>query len=136
MLKKNILSLLFLITLVCSFSSCEEIDPWDDHNQSNPNYLFDRAWEDEFINKFDEDCVQTLEFYRNGRGMEYMEYYSHGKTTYEERPFTWKWDHEYPYSLFIDYVDGDFSYFGKLRITPNRLDGYWNDEPVSFDAVY
>lgn len=134
MIKKNIANIILLLTVLCSFNSCEVDITLNDSN--NPDNLFGRIWEDRFIDDNDSDCIQTFEFYRDGRGLECMDCQGYGSTSYNEYPFYWEWDNVHPYSLFIDYLNNEHSYFGDLWMSPDRLDGILNDEPLTFHARY
>lgn len=135
MIKRNIANLILLLTVLCCFSSCEVDITLD--NSNNPDNLFGPIWEDRFIDDTGADCIQTFEFYRDGRGVECMDCQGYGgSVSYNKYPFHWEWDNEHPYSLFLDYPNNDFSYFGNLRIGRDRLEGILNDEPLTFRAVY
>lgn len=134
MIKRSITGLLFLLTIVCCFSSCEE-DPYYDERADAEYWLCSTTWIDTFESDINEDCDQELTFNLNGTGVDHREYYRWGTFHREERfLFRWYWNPTLPNSLILDYPDGR-SYFDNIRIDQYTLRGVLDDERVIFDAL-
>lgn len=133
MIKKNILSFLLLFTALCTFNSCE-VDEDDYYFEDN---LYGNIWSEWYTNNNKEDVYHEINFNPGGTGTSYYEYYK-GKLLIgkEESRFTWHWDDYYPNSIFIDYLDGDYVYFGNIFIKNDQLFGVWNDKQLVFDRVW
>lgn len=83
MKKKNILSLIFLLTILCGFNSCEDkpLDPIED-----PEYILcnGSGWFDEYTDIDNFYCTQRLIFHSDGRGEEIITRYFRFPDDYEE----------------------------------------------------
>lgn len=133
MIKKNILSLLFLFTALVTFNSCEVED--DDFYEFE-QYLYTNTWWEEYRNDKGERVYHEIFFNSNHTGTSYYEVFR-GNILSEkmEKPFRWEWDQDYPYSMYIDYISGDYSYFGDIHISGNKLFGVWDDIDIVFKAI-
>lgn len=136
MKKKNILSLIFLLTILCGFNSCQDkpLDPIEE----DPEYILcnGTGWFRQYRDYDGFDCDQKFVFYFDGGGKETVVRYLDdfmGSTEKFTYTFRWSWDEEYPYSIFIDYSDGTYSYFGDMYISPYELSGVLNDHDVTFE---
>ena len=133
MIKKNILSLLLVLTALFTFNSCEvEHDEFYEFEQ----LLYSNDWREEYDNDNGERVYHEVYFNSNGTGNSHYEYFRGNISTgNENRPFTWEWDQDYPYSIYIDYLDGKYSYFGDMHINGYKLFGVWDDTDVVFKAI-
>ena len=106
MKKKNILSLIFLLTILCGFNSCEDkpLDPIED-----PEYILcnGSGWFDEYF-RFPDDYEEL------------------------ESTFWWEWDDDYR-TIYMEYSNGDYIYFDDLHIYYDELSGYLGDDYVTFE---
>lgn len=135
MIKKKIAGFLFLLSFVCCLSSCEVHDEYEAREEAT-YALCMNAWEDTFENNDGYDCLQLIEFFPDGTGMDsYTTFYPNGREKYEEVPFFWDWDNPYFDALYIDYPDQEDSYMEEIRIGNRRLRCVLDDDDVEFKAV-
>lgn len=138
MKKKNILSLIVLITMICGFSSCTD-KPLDAAVDSEFVLCSSSGWFDEYtdINGF--FCTQRLIFYPNGRGEEtIIRHFSNYPGDFEElkSSFYWEWDDDYYESIYIEYANGDYILFDELHIYFDEISGYFGDDYVTFEPFF
>ena len=62
MIKKNILGLLFLLSTLCLFNSCED-DPYYDDRYDLTSALCSGTWAETYTTNNGEDCYHVLSFY-------------------------------------------------------------------------
>ena len=62
MIKKNILGLLFLLSALCLFNSCEDDPYYDDYGWAT-DALCNNTWVDFYTNNKGYECEQRLDFY-------------------------------------------------------------------------
>lgn len=133
MKKKNILSLIFLLTILCGFNSCEDkpLDPIED-----PEYILcnGSGWFDEYTDIDNFYCTQRLIFHSDGRGEEIITRYFRFPDDYEEleSTFWWEWDDDYR-TIYMEYSNGDYIYFDDLHIYYDELSSYLGDDYVTFE---
>lgn len=136
MIKNNILNFLLLLSLFCGLSSCND-SPFDETDDPE-TILCNSDWVLRYTDYEGGLCLREFYFNLNGTGEErevYWEYIFGQAVPKEYRySFRWEWDEEYPYSIFIDYANGDYSYFGDLEITNRYLKGTLNDDDIIFTA--
>lgn len=133
MKKKNILSLILLLTIFCGFNSCVD-KPLD--YVDNPDYLLcnNRGWYHQYRDDNGYVCEQIFSFYTSGQGEETLiRHYDWGPSDEFHYTFQWYWDEEYVNSIFMDYSDGSYSYFADMYISTYKLSGVLNDVDVTFE---
>ena len=74
MIKKNILGLLFLLSTLCLFNSCED-DPYYDDRYDLTSALCSGTWSETYTTNNGEDCYHVLSFYSDWTGSDYYEFY-------------------------------------------------------------
>lgn len=134
MKKTNILSLIFLLTILCGFNSC--VDKPFDHID-DPEYILcnGAGWYDDYYDADGLYCEQRLIFHSNGRGEErIIRYFSDYPGDFKEfkYKFYWEWHDDYFDSIYMEYDNGDYIYFDELHIYNDELSGYLGDDYVSF----
>ena len=67
MIKKNILGLLFLLSALCLFNSCEDDPYYDDYGWAT-DALCNNTWVDFYFNSNGDKCEQRLDFYNDHTG--------------------------------------------------------------------
>lgn len=134
MKKTNILSLIFLLTILCGFNSC--VDKPFDHID-DPEYILcnGAGWWDEYNDVNGYACEQKLVFHTNGSGEETIIRYFTFPYDYEKltSTFYWEWDDSNYRSIYMEYDNGDYIYFDDLHIYYDELSGYLGDDYVSFE---
>ena len=136
MKKENILSLIFLLTILCGFNSCEDKPLGPIEEEPEDILCNGTGWFRQYRDYDGFDCDQKIIFSSDGRGKEIIVYYDNFfPEGFEESTYTfrWYWDDEYPYSIFIDYSDGTSSYFGDMYISSYELSGVLDDYDVTFE---
>ena len=109
MIKKNILGLLFLLSALCLFNSCED-DPYYD----------DYGWD----------------FYNDHTGEDFtIIYYPNGMTDELKTSFYWDWKDEYFDSFYVEYANGT-DYYEDVRIGNEYLKCFLNGDRVTFEAFH
>lgn len=136
MIKKKILSFLLLLSAICLFNSCED-DPYYDDRYDLESALCSGAWAENYRTNNGEDCYHELNFYLDGTGSDYYEYYRGSILTRRfEEPFRWYWDDDnyyYPNSIYMDFPDGSYSYFEDIEIRGFQLRGILDDIDVRLE---
>lgn len=130
-------SILLLLT-VLSFSSCEDDPYYDDPFYEATDAICYYKWVDEYRNVDGFDCEQELIFNPDFTGREVITRFDPYSPHYvsETHYFRWEWiDHHYPENIYIRYDDGLSLYFEQVRIKPHRLEGYWDGQFVTFEAL-
>lgn len=78
MIKKNILGLLFLLSALCLFNSCEDDPYYDDYGWAT-DALCNNTWVDFYTNNKGYECEQRLDFYNDHTGEDFtIIYYPNG----------------------------------------------------------
>ena len=70
MIKKNILGLLFLLSALCLFNSCEDDPYYDDYGWAT-DALCNNTWVDFYTNNKGYECEQRLDFYNDHTGEDF-----------------------------------------------------------------
>lgn len=135
MKKTNILSLIFLLTILCGFNSC--VDKPFDHID-DPEYILcnGAGWWDDYYDVDGYYCEQRLIFYSDGRGKEsIIRYFSDYPGDFKEFKYTfyWQWDDDYYKSIYMRYDDGNDIYFDDLYIYYDELSGNLGGDDVTFE---
>lgn len=92
MIKKNILGLLFLLSTLCLFNSCED-DPYYDDRYDLTSALCSGTWSETYTTNNGEDCYHVLSFYSDWTGSDYYEFYRGNILVRRtEEAFRWHWD--------------------------------------------
>ena len=95
MIKKNILGLLFLLSALCLFNSCEDDPYYDDYGWAT-DALCNNTWVDFYTNNKGYECEQRLDFYNDHTGEDFtIIYYPNGMTDELKTSFYWDWKDEY-----------------------------------------
>ena len=128
MIKKNILGLLFLLSTLCLFNSCED-DPNYDDRYDLTSALCSGTWSETYTTNNGEDCYHVLSFYSDWTGSDYYEFYRGNILVRRtEEAFRWHWDDDnyyYPNSIYMDFPDGTYSYFKIYRSEASSSEAYW-----------
>lgn len=132
---KNILSLIFLLTIICGFNSCVD-KPFD--STYNPEYYLcnSNGWFDRYTDRNGFVCDQILVFNNDGRGKEtIIRYFSDFPGDFEElnSPFQWNWDDDDYSSISIDFPNGDYYLLDQLYISSYELSGLLDGAEVVFE---
>ena len=126
MIKKNILGLLFLLSTLCLFNSCED-DPYYDDRYDLTSALCSGTWSETYTTNNGEDCYHVLSFYSDWTGSDYYEFYRGNILVRRTKEaFRWHWDDDnyyYPNSIYMDFPDGTYSYFEDIQIRGFQLRG-------------
>lgn len=135
MKKTNILSLIFLLTILCGFNSC--VDKPFDHID-DPEYILcnGAGWWDDYYDNKGYYCEQRLIFYSDGRGKEIIIRHNSdfpGDFREFNYPFYWEWDDDYYGSIYMEYDNGDYIFFTDLHIYPNKLSGNFGGDNLIFE---
>lgn len=133
MIKKNILGLLFLLSALCLFNSCED-DPYYDDRYDLTSVLCSGTWSETYTTNNGENCYHVLDFYSDWTGSDYYEFYRGNILVRRtEEAFRWHWDDDnyyYPNSIYMDFPDGACSYFENIQIRGFQLRGILDDIDV------
>ena len=87
--KKNILGLLFLLSTLCFFNSCEDDPYYDDYGWAT-DALCSNTWVDFYTNNKGYECEQRLDFYNDHTGEDFtIIYYPNGRTDELKTSFYW-----------------------------------------------
>ena len=126
MIKKNILSLLLLLTTLCTFNSCEENPYYDDYTLEEA--LCGYVWTEWYVNDDNMKTYHEVKFNLNGTGTEYFEVFSGGTISGTSNDlFTWDWDTEHRNSVVIEYArTGDYFYVDDIRIRGDEMRCVWD----------
>ena len=115
MIKKNILGLLFLLSALCLFNSCEDDPYYDDYGWAT-DALCNNTWVDFYTNNKGYECEQRLDFYNDHTGEDFtIIYYPNGMTDELKTSFYWDWKDKYFDSFYVEYANGT-DYYEDVRI--------------------
>ena len=158
MIKKNILGLLFLLSALCLFNSCEDDPYYDDYGWAT-DALCNNTWVDFYTNNKGYECEQRLDFYNDHTGEDFtIIYYPNGMTDelktsfyWDSAPsalpairsmtdelktsFYWDWKDEYFDSFYVEYANGT-DYYEDVRIGNEYLKCFLNGDRVTFEAFH
>ena len=107
MIKKNILGLLFLLSALCLFNSCEDDPYYDDYGWAT-DALCNNTWVDFYTNNKGYECEQRLDFYNDHTGEDFT---------------------------IIEYANGT-DYYEDVRIGNEYLKCFLNGDRVTFEAFH
>lgn len=135
MIKKNILGLLFLLSALCLFNSCEDDPYYDDYGWAT-DALCNNTWVDFYTNNKGYECEQRLDFYNEHTGEDFtIIYYPNGMTDELKTSFYWDWKDEYFDSFYVEYANGT-DYYEDVRIGNEYLKCFLNGDRVTFEAFH
>ena len=128
MIKKNILGLLFLLSTLCLFNSCED-DPYYDDRYDLTSALCSGTWSETYTTNNGEDCYHVLSFYSDWTGSDYYEFYRGNILVRRtEEAFRWHWDDDNYYtptpSIWI------------FQMEPTRILKIYRSEASSSEAYW
>ncbi len=133
--KKNILGLLFLLSTLCFFNSCEDDPYYDDYSWAT-DALCSNTWVDFYTNNKGYECEQRLDFYNDHTGEDFtIIYYPNGRTDELKTSFYWDWEDDYFDSFYVEYANGT-DYYEDVRITNKYLKCFLNGQRVTFEPFY
>lgn len=136
MIKRHLLNIFMLITVLCGFSSCED-DPYYDPYEEATYNLCQALWVDQFTTDDGRACTQVLEFNSNHTGQDNRTYvYPNGAVQEESIPFNWDWDEGYTDALYIDYFDREGIWLEDIRFGYDTMKCLYDGFEVIFSAFY
>lgn len=124
---KKYLSLISLLILTLSLTSCDDDDQYDIES-----VFIGRAWTGDVGMNADngQPLFSTFTFGIDGFGDEFQYYSSNGQF-YNEYRFQWYWEDDFSKNLVLDYGREGISYMDDVRIVGNKLRGTFY---LSYDA--
>lgn len=134
MIKKNILGLLFLLSALCLFNSCEDDPYYDDYGWAT-DALCNNTWVDFYTNNKGYECEQRLDFYNDHTGEDFtIIYYPNGMTDELKTSFYWDWKDEYFDSFYVEYANGT-DYYEDVRIGNEYLKWFPKRRPGDLRGI-
>ncbi|MDO4780205.1 MAG: hypothetical protein Q3992_04185 [Bacteroides sp.] len=124
------------VALVLSLSSCMlELGVYDDVRvggvitpMTKTELLCRNGWIDRYVDRDGNRCVQTIEFFRDGTGVDIIRTELPNRRVVTKRNvFDWSWIGSGYVGLELRYGVNDYSYFEKVVIAKGLLSGYWDN---------
>lgn len=124
------------VALVLSLSSCMlELGVYDDVRvggvitpMTKTELLCRNGWIDRYVDRDGNRCVQTIEFFRDGTGVDIIRTELPDRRVVTKRNvFDWSWIGSGYVGLELRYGVNDYSYFEKVVIAKGLLSGYWDN---------